>query len=141
MAISKATAEWTGDLKSGRGVMRPGNASEVPFSMGTRLEGQKGGNPEEMIGAALAGCFSMAMSLGLEKAGITLRNINTSAKVHLEKDGEGFAIPRIELATEVRATGGDEAKIRTIAEATKKGCPVGKALKAQIDLDVKVLST
>lgn len=140
MAVSSASAEWTGDLKSGRGTMRPGNASEVPFSLGTRFEGQKGSNPEELIGAALAGCFSMAMSLGLGQAGITPRSIRTSAKVHVEKQGDGFAIPRIELATEIHASG-DEAKIRSIAEATKKGCPVGKALNAPIELAIKVVSS
>lgn len=137
MATSNASAEWTGNLKTGRGMMRPGNASEVPFSLATRFEGQKGSNPEELIGAALAGCFSMAMSLGLEKAGITPERIATHAKVHIEKQGEGFAIPRIELTTEIRAKG-DEAKIRSVAEATKKGCPVGGALSAPIELTVKI---
>src|SRR5690606_37254817 len=111
-------AEWSGDLKSGKGVMRPAGAGEVPFSMGTRFEGQRGSNPEELIGAALAGCYSMAMSLGLEQAGITPKKIDTSAKLHLEKQGDGFAITRIELATEVHASG-DEQKIRSVAEATK----------------------
>jgi osmotically inducible protein OsmC len=140
MTISKANAEWNGNFKAGRGVMRPENGgAEVPFSVATRFEGQKGSNPEELIGAALAGCFSMALSLGLEKAGVTPQSIRTSARTHLEKEGDGFGIPRIELSTEVRATG-DEAKIRSVAEETKKGCPVSKVLRAQIDLEVKVVS-
>jgi osmotically inducible protein OsmC len=139
MSISRASAEWNGTLKAGRGVMRPENGGEAPFSAATRFEGQKGSNPEELIGAALAGCFSMALSLGLEKAGVTPQSIRTSAKTHLEKEGDGFAIKRIELSTEVRATG-DEAKIRSVADETKKGCPVSKALRAQIDLEVKVVS-
>jgi len=139
MGISKATASWEGNLKSGRGAMKPDNAPEIPFSMGTRFEGVKGSNPEEVIGAALAGCFSMALSLGLEKAGMTPQNIRTSAKVHLEKEGEGFGIPRIELTTEVKATGGDAAKFKTVAEETKKNCPVSKVLRAEVTLDAKLV--
>ena len=141
MSISKANAEWTGSLKAGRGVMHPEHAAEVPFSLATRFEGAKGSNPEELIGAALSGCFSMALSLGLEKAGMAPMSIRTTAQVHLEKEGDGFHIPRIELATEVKATGGDEAKIRTVAEETKKACPVSKVLSAaKIDLQVTVVA-
>ena len=139
MSISNATATWTGDIKTGKGVMKPEHAGEVPFSMGTRFEGVKGSNPEEVIGSALAGCFSMALSLGLEKAGMKPESIHTSAKVHLEKDAGGFAIPKIELSTQVRASGGDAEKFKTVAEETKKGCPVSKLLKAEISLDAKLL--
>lgn len=140
MSTSKASAEWTGNLKAGRGMMRPENGPEVPFSMATRFEGAKGSNPEEMIGAALAGCFSMALSLGLETAGITPVKIETGARVHLEKEGQGFHIPRIELATKIKATGGDDAKIRAVAEETKKQCPVSKVLAAaKIDLTVDIV--
>ena len=140
MSISKANAEWTGNLKSGRGMMLPENGAEVPFSLSTRFEGAKGSNPEELIGAALAGCFSMALSLGLETAGVTPVSIKTGARVHLEKDGPGFHIPRIELATKIEATGGDEAKIRAVAEETKKQCPVSKVLAgAKIDLTVDIV--
>jgi osmotically inducible protein OsmC len=128
MTISKATAQWDGNLKSGKGVMKPAHASEIPFSVGTRFEGQAGSNPEEVIGAALAGCFSMALSLGLDKAGAPPKSIRTSATVKLEKDGEGFTITEIELTTEVSAPGIDAAKFQGIAEATKKACPVSKAL-------------
>lgn len=107
----------------------------------TRFEGVKGSNPEEMIGAALSGCFSMALSLGLEKAGMTPQSIRTTAKVHLEKEGEGFHIPKIELTTEVKATGGDEAKLKAVAEETKKHCPVSKVLKAaEITLEAKLVA-
>lgn len=128
MSISKASGEWTGTLKAGKGVMKPANGSDVPFSLGTRFEGAKGSNPEEMIGAALAGCFSMALSLGLEKGGVTPVAIRTSADVHLDKDGEGFSIKTIDLKTSITATGGDEEKIKAIAAETKKQCPVSKAL-------------
>jgi osmotically inducible protein OsmC len=128
MAISKATAQWTGGLKDGKGVMKPAHAPEAPFTVGSRFEGQPASNPEEFIGAALAGCFSMALTLGLEQAGVKPESVQTSATVHLDKDGPGFAISGIELSTEVSAPGLDAAKFQTIAEETKKGCPVSKAL-------------
>ena len=139
MSISKANGSWEGTIKGGKGTMKPENASDIPFSLSTRFEGAKGSNPEEVIGAALSGCFSMALSLGLEKAGMTPQNIRTSAKVHLEKEGEGFHIPKIELTTEVKATGGDEAKFKAVAEETKKHCPVSKLLRAEITLDAKLV--
>jgi osmotically inducible protein OsmC len=122
--------------------MKPAHAAEIPFTMGTRFAGDQGSNPEEVIGAALAGCFSMALSLGLEKGGATPRSINTSAEVTLEKQGEGFAITAIHLVTEVEADGIDEAAFREIAEGTKTGCPVSKALAAveNISLDAKLVS-
>lgn len=139
MTISKANATWNGTLKDGRGTMTPEHAPEVPFSLGTRFEGARGSNPEELVGAALAGCFSMALSLGLEKAGMAPQSIQTSARVHLEKVGDGFAIRRIDLLTEARATGGDDAKFRTVAEETKKACPIGKLLTAaEITLEAKL---
>src|SRR5579859_6871524 len=100
MPTSKATATWEGMLKNGRGTMKPEHGPDVPFSVSTRFEGASGSNPEEMIGAALAGCFSMALASGLEKAGITPQTIRSSAQVHLEKSADGFSIPRIELTTE-----------------------------------------
>ena len=139
MSISKANGSWEGTIKGGKGTMKPENASDIPFSLSTRFEGAKGSNPEEVIGAALSGCFSMALSLGLEKAGMTPQNIRTSAKVHLEKEGEGFHIPKIELTTEVKATGGDEAKFKAVAEETKKHCPVSKLLRAEITLAAKLV--
>lgn len=140
MSFSRANAEWNGSIKTGQGNMHPAHGPEVPFSLATRFEGKPGSNPEEMVGAALAGCFSMALSLGLEKGGITPESIKTSAKVHLEKDGEGFSIPKIELTTEIKAAG-DAEKIKAIAEETKKQCPVSKALKAvNIELEIKVAS-
>jgi osmotically inducible protein OsmC len=141
MGYSKASGSWDGAIKTGKGTMKPDNGAEVPFSMATRFEGVKGSNPEEMIGAALSGCFSMALSLGLEKAGMTPQSIRTTAKVHLEKEGEGFHIPKIELSTEVKATGGDEAKLKAVAEETKKNCPIAKVLKAaEITLESKLIA-
>jgi len=128
MGISKASATWTGGLKDGTGVMKPAHAGEAPFSLGTRFEGKQGSNPEEVVGAALSGCFSMALSLALETAGLQPESIQTNAQVHLDKDGEGFAISKIELVTEVKVAGVDDAKFQAIALETKKGCPVAKAL-------------
>lgn len=142
MGYSKASGSWTGDLKTGKGSMKPDNAGEIPFSLGTRFEGVKGSNPEEVLGAALAGCFSMALSLGLGTAGMKPESIQTSAKVHLEKVADGFAIKKIELTNETRASGGDEATFKQVAEATKKACPVSKALAGvpEITLDAKLVT-
>ena len=128
MPISKATAQWTGGLKDGKGIMKPAHAPEATFTLGSRFEGQPASNPEEFIGAGLAGCFSMALSLGLEQAGVKAQSIDSAATVHLDKDGPGFAISSIELTTEVSAPGLDDAKFQAIALETKKGCPVSKAL-------------
>ena len=128
MGISKGSAQWDGGIKDGKGVMKPAHAPEAPFSLGSRFEGQPGSNPEELIGAALSGCFSMALTLGLEKAGAKAQSIRTSADVKLDKDGEGFAITTIELTTQASVPGLDAAKFQAIAEETKKNCPVSKAL-------------
>jgi osmotically inducible protein OsmC len=125
---SKASATWTGGLKDGKGTMKPAHAPEAAFSLGSRFEGQPASNPEEMIGAALAGCFSMALTLGLEMAGLKPKSVKSSADVHLDKVGEGFAITSIELTTDASVPGVDNAKFQAIAEETKKGCPVSKAL-------------
>jgi osmotically inducible protein OsmC len=125
---SKASAQWEGSLKTGRGTMKPENAAEVPFSLGTRFEGVKGSNPEELIGAALAGCFSMALSAALGGVNLEAKSIKTNAEVRLEKDGPGFKISRIDLVTVASIPGIDDAKFQAIAEETKKGCPVSKAL-------------
>ena len=128
MSTSQASARWEGSLKDGRGVMKPANAGEVPFTVGTRFAGEKGSNPEEVIGAALAGCFSMALSASLGKVGVTPRTIQTEAAVQLDKDGDGFKISSIALTTTADVPGIDKAKFDQIAEETKKGCPVSKAL-------------
>lgn len=130
MAISKATASWQGGFKDGRGTMKGAHASEATFSAGTRFEGQAGSNPEELIGAALAGCFSMALTLGLEKAGFQPKSVDTSAEVKLERLETGFTITAIELVTKAVVPGADVAKFQQVAEETKKGCPVSKVLAA-----------
>jgi lipoyl-dependent peroxiredoxin len=128
MGISKGSAQWTGGFKDGKGAMKPAHAPEAPFSLGTRFEGQQGSNPEELIGAALSGCFSMALTVGLEKGGLKPSSIKTSADVHLDKQGEGFAITTIALTCEASVPGASDEQFQKIAEETKKGCPVSKAL-------------
>lgn len=128
MSTSKASAQWEGSLKDGKGVMKPENGGEVPFSVATRFEGKKGSNPEEMIGAALAGCFSMALTASLARAGLAPQSVKTSASVQLDRVEGGFAIARIELETVAKVPGADAGQFQTIAEETKKTCPVSKAL-------------
>ena len=116
-------------MRDGRGTMKLGSgAFDGAYSFGTRFEEAPGTNPEELIGAAHAGCFSMAFSAGLGKAGFAPKRIHTTAKVYLEKVGEGFEITKIELATEAEVPGIDPATFQAQAEAAKKGCPVSKAL-------------
>ena len=130
MGVSKANAEWTGGLKDGKGAMRPAHAGEIGFSLGSRFEGQPASNPEELIGAALAGCYSMALTATLERNGLKPQSVRTSADVTLEKLPDGFSITGIALTTQASVPGADAAKFQQIAEETKKTCPVSKALAA-----------
>jgi osmotically inducible protein OsmC len=140
MAVRSAEALWTNGLKDGKGTMKLGSgAYEGAYSFASRFEQGPGTNPEELIGAAHAGCFSMALSAGLEKAGFNPKRVKTKARVHLEKVGEGFQITKIQLQTEAYVPGIDQAKFREQAEAAKKGCPVSRALAGvQIELDAKL---
>ena len=130
MGISKGSAQWDGGLRDGKGTMKPAHASEANFSLASRFEGQPSSNPEELIGAALSGCFSMALTLSLEKAGFKPKSVRSSADVHLDKDGEGFTITAIDLTSEATVPGIEAARFQAIAEETKKGCPVSKVLAA-----------
>ncbi len=129
MLIRTAEALWEGNLKQGKGKMKLGSgAFEGTYSFGSRFEHAPGTNPEELIGAAHAGCFSMALSLILEQAGYKVDRIHTKARVSLDKVGEGFRITTIDLDTEGAVPGIDEKKFKDAAEAAKKGCPVSMAL-------------
>ena len=131
MAVRSAEAEWKGSLREGAGRVKLGSgAFEGSYSFPSRFESGAGTNPEELIGAAHAGCYSMALSAGLGKAGFTPTRIHTVARVHLEKVGEGFSITKIELETEAAVPGIDAAAFQEQAEGAKKGCPVSKALAA-----------
>ncbi|MBY6261861.1 OsmC family peroxiredoxin [Azospirillum sp. 412522] len=141
MAMRQSDAEWRGDLKSGSGKMRLGSgAFEGSYSFPSRFENGQGTNPEELIAAAHAGCFSMALSAGLAQAGHAPTRVHTTAKVHLEKDGAGFAISRIELECEAEIPGIDDATFQEQAKGAKANCPVSKALAGtQISLTAKLL--
>jgi osmotically inducible protein OsmC len=130
MALSKGSAGWEGGLKDGRGSMKPAHAPEALFTAGSRFEGQQGSNPEELVGAALAGCFSMALTSALERAGLKPRAVRSSADVTIERGADGFSITGIALTTTADVPGADAAQFQKIAEETKKGCPVSKALAA-----------
>ena len=140
MAVRSAEAMWTSGLKDGRGTMKLGSgAYEGAYSFASRFEEGTGTNPEELLGAAHAGCFSMALSAGLERAGHKPKSVRTKARVHLEKVGDGFQITKIALQTEADVPGIDPATFREQAEAAKKGCPVSRALTGvQIELDAKL---
>jgi len=127
MPTKKAEAIWKGDLKSGNGTMKLESGSyEGKFSFATRFEDKSGSNPEELIGAAHAGCFSMAFSNELDKAGFTPNSVETHAEVNI--DGSAGAITTIKLITKGDVPNIDNDKFQEIAEAAKKGCPVSKAL-------------
>lgn len=142
MPTSNAHARWEGTLKKGQGVMKVGSgAFEVNYNAAGRFEGASGTNPEEIIGAAHAGCFSMALSLLLEKAGHPPRAIETEAEVTLEQVGDGFAITRIRLKTEAEVPGISTDAFQEQAQAAKGGCPVSKALAGtQIELEAALKS-
>jgi osmotically inducible protein OsmC len=131
MPARRAEAEWRGDLKQGGGRLKLGSgAFEGAYTFRDRFEDGAGTNPEELLGAAHAGCFSMALSAGLTAAGHPPTRIHTTATVHIDKVGEGFAITKIELVTEGAVPGIDEAAFKSQAETAKAGCPVSKALAA-----------
>ncbi len=134
MAVRTSTAVWEGGLLKGKGKMKVGDGVfEGNYSFASRFESGKGTNPEELIGAAHAGCFSMALSMILEQAGYKPERIATTAKVKIDKVGDGYKITEIGLVTEGRVPGIDEAIFREKAELAKKGCPVSMAL-AGVDI-------
>ena len=140
MATRISSAEWKGSLKGGAGTMRLGSgAYEGPFTFASRFETGSGTNPEELIGAAHAGCFSMAFSAILGKAGFAPKSIATEAKVHIDKIGDGFTITKIELITVGQIPGIDQATFLKHANEAKAGCPVSRALTGvEITLDAKL---
>lgn len=130
-----STARWTGDLKAGKGTIKLGSgAFEGAYSFATRFENAPGTNPEELIGAAHAGCFSMALSLMLSTAGHSPTSIDTKAIVHLNKVGDGFSITGIDLETRGVVPGISAAEFQKHAEGAKAGCPVSRALSVPISL-------
>jgi osmotically inducible protein OsmC len=142
MPVRNAEAQWNGDLLSGSGTVKLGSgAYEGPYSFRSRMQDGDGTNPEELIGAAHAGCYSMALSATLAGAGFPPTSVHTSARVHFDKIGDGFSITKIELETEAVVPNIDEAKFLENAHSAKVNCPVSKALAAtEIELDAKLVS-
>jgi osmotically inducible protein OsmC len=131
MPARTAEATWEGSLQEGTGSLKVGSgAFEGPFTFKSRFESDPATNPEELLGAAHAGCFTMALGARLGREGHTVHHIHTTAHVHLEKGESGFSISRIDLVTEGRVEGVDEAAFTAAAEATKDACIVSKALSA-----------
>jgi len=138
----KASAHWSGGLKDGKGTLTApsGVLSNTPYSFATRFESQPGTNPEELIAAAHAGCFSMALSAQLGQAGMTAQAIDTTATVTLDKVDGGFAITTVHLQVRARIPGADRAKFDQATKNAKEGCPVSKLLKAAITMDAQLES-
>jgi lipoyl-dependent peroxiredoxin len=135
------TAKWQGGLKDGKGAIstKSGALSQYPYGFASRFEGKPGTNPEELIGAAHAGCFTMALSLILEQAGFKAEEMDTKAEITLEKQGDGFAITKSHLILRAKVPGIDEAKFKELTGMAEKGCPVSKVLKAEISLDASLV--
>jgi osmotically inducible protein OsmC len=135
------TAQWRGGLKDGKGAIstKSGALKDYPYGFASRFEGKPGTNPEELIGAAHAGCFTMALSLILGEAGLIADEMNTQADVTLEKQAEGFAITKVHLTLRAKIPGTDNAKFQELAAKAKAGCPVSKLLKADISLDAALV--
>jgi len=138
--IRKANVVWKGDGRSGAGAMttQSGVLSESPYGFKTRFENEPGTNPEELLAAAHAGCFSMALAFGLQAAGFTAEEIRTEAAVTLDPDGDGFKVSRSALMLRARIPGIDEAKFLELAHGAEKNCPISKVLNAEITLDAQL---
>lgn len=138
--IRRGSAAWTGG-RDGKGAIstESGALSSYPYGFASRFEGQKGSNPEELLGAAHAACFTMALSIALQNAGLTADSLSTSAKVTLEQQDKGYAITAVHLTLEGKVPGADQATFERIAGEAKANCPVSKVLKAEITLDARLV--
>ncbi|MCU1735528.1 MULTISPECIES: OsmC family protein [unclassified Pseudomonas] len=136
-----ASAVWQGGLKDGKGQIstESGALKQVPYGFNTRFEGTPGTNPEELIGAAHSGCFSMALSMILGEAGLTAERIDTTAEVTLDKQPDGFAITAVHLILKAKVPGASEQQFLELANKAKAGCPVSKVLNAKISLDATLV--
>jgi osmotically inducible protein OsmC len=136
------SAVWSGGIKDGKGAVstKSGALKDYPYGFASRFEGKPGTNPEELIGAAHAGCFTMALSLILGEAKLTAEHMETKADVTLEKQSDGFAITAVHLILKAKVPGADDAKFQELANKAKAGCPVSKLLNAKITLDAALVS-
>ncbi|MBX3021483.1 MAG: OsmC family protein [Bdellovibrionales bacterium] len=134
------SAFWSGGLKDGRGAIstESGALKEYPYGFASRFEGVKGTNPEELLGAAHAGCFTMALSLILGEAGLRADSLQTSANVTLEKRGDGFEITAVHLTLRGKVPDTDQVKFLELAQKAKAGCPLSKVINAEITLDASL---
>lgn len=139
MITKTGSAHWQGGLRDGKGLVSTGSGAlkDQPYGFATRFEDKPGTNPEELIGAAHAACFSMALSKMLEEAGFGNVRIDTTSDISLDKDGDGFSITRAHLTTRISAEGDRDAILKT-AEAAKAGCPVSRLMKAEITMEASV---
>ena len=135
-----ASAEWRGSLKDGKGTISTGSGvlKETQYSFSTRFENGAGTNPEELIAAAHAGCFSMALSAELGKAGLTPETVRTAATVTLDRTDAGFTVTESHLDVTAKIPGADPSKFSTAAAAAKTGCPISRLLKANITMDARL---
>ena len=138
----KASAVWQGGLKDGKGSLSAdsGVLKQTPYSFGTRFEDTPGTNPEELLAAAHAGCFTMALSAQLGGAGLTAERLETTATITLEKVGDGFSITKSHLDLVARVPGADQAKFDAAVKAAETGCPVSKLFKAEISVTARLES-
>ena len=136
------SAVWSGGIKDGKGAIstKSGALKDYPYGFASRFEGKPGTNPEELIGAAHAGCFTMALSLILGEAKLTAEHMETKADVTLEKQSDGFAITAVHLILKAKVPGADDAKFQELVNKAKAGCPVSKLLNAKITLDATLVS-
>jgi len=134
------TAVWQGGIKDGKGAIstKSGALEAYPYGFASRFEGKPGTNPEELIGAAHAGCFTMALSLILGEAGFTAEHMDTKADVTLTKEGDGFSITAVHLTLNAKIPGATQAQFEELTAKAKAGCPVSKVLTAKITLDAKL---
>jgi osmotically inducible protein OsmC len=136
----KASAVWQGGLKDGRGTVstESGVLSNAAYSFSTRFENEKGTNPEELVGAAHAGCFSMALSAQLAEVGLKPERIETGATVTLEKAGDGFAVTAVHLDVNANVPGADDGKFQEVAKKAKEGCPISKLLNTKVTMQARL---
>ncbi|HWL68367.1 MAG TPA: OsmC family protein [Geminicoccus sp.] len=140
MSTTSGSAVWQGGLKDGKGAIstKSGALENYPYGFASRFEGKPGTNPEELIGAAHAGCFTMALSLILGEAGFKADEMSTRADVTLDKQDDGFAITAVHLTLKAKIPGIDQAKFQELTDKAKAGCPVSKVLNAKISLDASL---
>lgn len=138
----RGSAKWSGGIKDGKGLLstESGALKEYPYGFASRFEGKPGSNPEELLGAAHAGCFTMALSLILGEAKLTATQMDTTAEVTLEQVPDGYAITSVHLTLRAKVPGADQAKFAELAAKAKAGCPVSKLFKTEITLDAALIS-